>query len=356
MSQSDFEIQLAQDPNAMDTELDTRNAAKRLRSAVEGAADAGRSEATNNSTYTPISTTVFQPIQEAAAKQIQPAVSAVIALKMAAAAAEKRRDILAKHKEDGTFPKFILDAAPGLVLQYDCDCKEQQSTADTALVVYKTALLDCAIQAADKQVQSAAQEYSGTANLLAQQQLATAFDCMPPAWASLPEVQAIRREQQLMFEWELHKAESNVAQKLSEEAKRLQKKQAAAAAAAVESGPVSLEQQVEQCVKQSVEKELKKQLPTAIATAAKGSNSNGQDKSKKGKQQQSAPKTYAEAAGANAAANATVKKASETAAKPVKPSKPPANTAAAGTTGAKHQQQQRNKAQPNYKAKQKGNA
>ena len=352
MSQADFEIQLAQNPDAMDTEQDPRNASKRPRSADETAADAERSEATNNSTYTPISTAVFGPLREAAATQIQLAVSAVISLKKAAAAAEKRRDTLAKHKEDGTFPKYILDAAPGLVLQFDCDCKEQQSTADTALVVYRTVLLDCAIEAAEKQAQSAVQEYSGTAKLLAQQQLATAYDSLPSNWVTLPEVQAIKREQQLLFEWELHKAESNVAQKLSEEAKKLQKKQAAAAAAAVEEGPVSLEQQVEQCVKKAVEK----LLPTAIAAAVKTSSSNGQDKGKKGKQQQqqSAPKTYAEAAGANA----TASKTSDAAAKPAKPSKPPANTAAAGTTDAKHQQQQQNKARQKSKAKHKhtGNA
>jgi len=186
MSQADFKIQLAQNPDAMDTEQDPSAEMRREhpRSADETAVDAERSEASsNNSTYTPISTAVFGPLCEAAATHADSACCfcSQLSEEKAAAAAEKRLRHLAKHKEDGTFPMYILDAAPGLVLQFDCDCKEQQSTADTALVVYRTALLDCAIQAAEKQAQSAVKEYSGTANLLVQ----TAA-LQPPMPARLP--------------------------------------------------------------------------------------------------------------------------------------------------------------------------
>jgi hypothetical protein len=248
---------------------------KRLRSEGSAPEDTGRSDTRTNTSTTPISSNLFQQISSRAVQQVQPAVSAVISLKQAAAKAERRLHDLLRHKEAGTFPKYIISAAPGLKLEFDCSCEEQQSVADAAIVQCRTQLLEQAISAAEKARSAAAAEYS-TATLLAQEQLATAFDDLPPGWDTKPEVQEIRRDQQLQFEWEMHQAERKVDAKTTADAMQRQKKQASKAAAAVEEGPTDLEQQVQQMVDKRINQHMSK-----LQAAATGSSN-----SSKGKQQQ----------------------------------------------------------------------
>jgi len=75
-------------------------------------------------------------------------------------------------------------------------------------------MLEIAIKAAKLAAEGMATQHVSSRQR-AEPELASAFDIVPAGWETNQHVQAIRGKQLRQFEWELHKAKSLVAQKLS---------------------------------------------------------------------------------------------------------------------------------------------
>lgn len=249
MSQSDDFLLLGNQEAAARQEAEAAAARqKRPRSTDQQSDDAGPSGVAKDhgptaSTPTYYFSNVFKDLSDQAMEQVQPAVSEAIKLVTANNSATAQLLRLQLHKEKRTLPAFIRNIAQQLQLEgYD---QEAQDKVDGLYRQYLDDLLDTVLAAAGRKAAAAAAAAAG-AEAAGHPILEAAFSSIPAAWKHRQEVQDIKAQQMLKYQWEFSAAETNVNSKHKKEAEKLQKKQAAADAMQTEAAPVTLQQQVEQ--------------------------------------------------------------------------------------------------------------
>lgn len=229
---------------------------KRQREAEDPSAGADSSGAATNSQsiYLESRSKAMQQFEADAAAAVQPAVSLVFKRQDQFAKLENRHAMFQQQQEQGKIPGFIRACSKQLVPQH---VLEKFDSTDA----YKTAVKE--IAAAEKQYLSSlhaavtkltqaekeeAAKLNAAAELEAQIILQKPFNGLPVTWITKPEVQRINREQQEDYIFNLNAALKNATKTAQQKAKQQAEQQATAEAEQVETGAVSIEQQVQAAV------------------------------------------------------------------------------------------------------------